>query len=150
MLKKDTSSKILAWYAASKEWISTIEFYLDSFFTMKNIIDRYLDKILKNENLDEIRECVMRLQDIRYSCSEALEKVKLHKGVLVEFQDKKLQPIASLEKEHLRLKKIMGTCHKNFKEIKNEVFSITEHTLQISKEENLAIELEKIKVARNN
>jgi hypothetical protein len=64
---------------------------------------------------------VIRLQDLSYKCNVGLEKGKLHTGFLEEFQDQKIAPTVLLEKEHLRLKKIMGAFQKYFNEIKNEV-----------------------------
>tara|TARA_R110000868_G_scaffold126481_6_gene333583 strand:- start:2282 stop:2764 length:483 start_codon:yes stop_codon:yes gene_type:complete len=149
VVKNVTSSKILPMYHEAKEWNSTMEFYSDSLLGLKNILDRYLDEILQHENLDEIRECAMLLQDLRYTSGLLLEEIKSHLGELAEFQDKEKEATPLLAKEHLELKKKLAVFQDDFKEIKKEIFSITEHAIEISKEEKLAVELEKIKVARN-
>ena len=148
--QKVNTSKSTIMYEEAKDWISTLEFHNDSLIGLKNIIDRYLDEMVLHENLDEIRECVMRLQEVRYTCRSLLKKVKSHQSLLIKQIDKKQEINLVLENSHQALNARLRVLKTKFHEIKNEVFFITEYAMEIDKEEKLTVELEKIKASRYN
>jgi hypothetical protein len=142
------SSKTARMYEESKEWISRIEFYNDSLIGLKNIIDSYLDEIIIRENLDEIRECVMRLQDFKYTCKLLLKEVQIHQSKLTKHLANKQVESLVLDKAHQIINAKLNGLTTEYYEMKNEVFFITEYAMEVDKEEKLTIELEKIKASR--
>ena len=50
---------------------------------LQQLLDRYFDEIVQNENLDEIRESLMRFQDLCYNCSRLKKRIKDHQRQLV-------------------------------------------------------------------
>ncbi len=51
---------------------------------LQELLDRYFDNIVQVGNLDEIRESLMRFQDLCYDCSRLKKRIKDHQRLLVD------------------------------------------------------------------
>ena len=115
------------------EWISEVKFYSEDLKFVQHITDCNLMEMVAHENLDEVREGIMRLQDITSEC-QAMEKA------LADFQGELAQSTsgkftADLAKEHTAIHQRIARLRANFYTVKNEIFGIAEHVLAIRKKD---------------
>lgn len=110
---------------------SELAFYSKDLRFLQQLLDRYFDEIVKNEHLDEIRESIMRFQDLCYNCDSLKKRVKDQQSHLIDI----IKAAASHDynailKEQSSIENGNVLLVKDFKMVKKEVLIIAEHVLQ--------------------
>lgn len=123
-------------YFKTEEYISELKFYRDDLTFLQHLLDKYFAQMIKIENLDEMRETMMRLQDIKYNGKILLENSEHHLLKITKLidnssktGDKEIYP------EHDVLEESVQSFKKKFRNTKTELFSIADHVLELQKKE---------------
>ncbi|MGB5498980.1 MAG: hypothetical protein WBM77_08640 [Maribacter sp.] len=98
---------------------------------LQQLLDRYFDELVKNENLDEMRESIIKFQDLCFDFDSLKKKVKDQQTHLIDIikvasrhdHDAILKEQSCIENRNLQL-------GKDFKIVKKEMLLLTEHMLQ--------------------
>lgn len=123
-----------AFYLKCENVKSELMFYTKDLRFLQKLLDRYFDEMVKNENLDEMRESLMRFQDLCYNCDRLKKRVKDQQSQLLDI----IKGISSYDHDNI-LKEQLGIIHlksvlmKDFKMVKKEMFTIADHVLQVKK-----------------
>ena len=102
---------------------------------LQQLLDRYFNEMVKFENLDEMRESLMRFQDLCYNCDRLKKRVKDQQSRILDIikRTTKNDPSVSL-KEQSAIEKLKSIFMKDFKMVKKEMLAIAEHAVQGTKE----------------
>ena len=122
-------------YLKCEEIKSELAFYTKDLRFLQQLLNRYFNEMVKNEPLDEIRESLMRFQDLCYNCDRLMKRVKdqqshlinLMKGISNQAHD-------TLLKEQFSIEKRSTLLTKNFNIVKKEMFTIADHVLESKKD----------------
>ncbi|MGB5666686.1 MAG: hypothetical protein WBM53_07550 [Maribacter sp.] len=119
-------------YSRCKDIETNLLFYKDDLQSLKNILDTNFDDLVKNENLDELRESLMALQDLSYDNTRLLKQVKILKTKLLDtINGSSNNNVSELLNETSKLEKKRKKFISNYKIIKKELFGIVDDVLQI-------------------
>lgn len=115
---------------------SELAFYLKDLRFLQQLLDRYFDEMVKNEHLDEMRESIMRFQDLCYNFDHLKKRVKDQQSHLIDI----IKVTASRDhntilKEQSSIENGNVLLVKDFKMVKKEMLIIAEQVLQ-EKEDN--------------
>lgn len=102
---------------------------------LQQLLDRYFDELVKNKNLDEMRESIMRFQDLCYNCDRFKKRVKDQQSHLLDV----IKGVSTTEpentlKEQAGIENRMSYLMKEFKMVKKEMFTIADHVIQAKKD----------------
>lgn len=104
---------------------------------LQQLLDRYFDEIVQNENLDEIRESLIRFQDLCYNCGRLKKRVKDQQNKLIEMiNGSPGHDPSTIKKEQSWIEKRKASLMKDFKVVKNEILIIADNVIQINKDNN--------------
>jgi len=118
-------------YSRCKDIEANLLYYKDDLQSLKNILDTNFDDLVKNENLDELRESTMALQDLSYDNNRLLKQVKILKTKLLEaIKGLSKNNVFELLNEKSKLEKKSKKFSANYKIIKKELFSLVDDVLQ--------------------
>lgn len=110
---------------------SDLTFYSKDLRFLQQLLDRYFDEMVKNEHLDEMRESIMRFQDLCYNCDHLKKSVKDQQSHLIDI----IKVTASHDhkailKEQRSIENDSVLFVKEFKMVKKEMLLIAEHVLR--------------------
>jgi len=121
-------------YLKCEEIKSELVFYTKDLRFLQQLLDRYFNEMVKNEPLDEIRESLMRFQDICYNCDRLMKRVKDQQSNLINLMKSTSdQAHDTLLKEQIKIENRSTLLNKNFKIVKKEMFTIADHVLETNK-----------------
>ncbi|MFX0557910.1 hypothetical protein ACOCEA_14010 [Maribacter sp. CXY002] len=144
------SEKAAEYYERVKSFISEFEFYKDDIRFIDILISRFLDDMLKHENLDELRESMIRLHRLKSLCNTLLKNLKQHLQNLGKISESTYKDkIDKLEESQNKLEETVKSFKNEFQNIKHEIYSFADDYLEIKKAEKQAIEEEKIRNSRD-
>lgn len=142
--------KLEKWNDELRGLISEVEFYKDDIKFIEVLINRFLKDMLKHENLDELRESMMRLQTLKTKCNTLLENLKQHRQNLDKISDMENEMnISKFEHSQNNLKENATTFRLEFQNVKQEIYRFADDYLEIKKDIESAVEEEKIRNSRN-
>ncbi|MBD1261041.1 hypothetical protein HZY62_10615 [Maribacter polysiphoniae] len=102
---------------------------------LQQLLDRYFDEIVQNENLDEVRESLMRFQDLCYTCGRLKKRLKDHQnrlgGIIKGASD--YDPRA-IYKEQSWIKKNITSLITDFVAVEKEILIIADGVIQVGKD----------------
>lgn len=120
-----------ALYLDVEKWISKLLLHTDELKFLQNLIDRYFTELLEHENLDEMRESIIRLQDMKYRCDKLVVRTEKHRGNISRaLENKGLVAAKNILPEHVKLQGDIAIFSKGLNSVKKEVFFITELVLE--------------------
>lgn len=122
-------------YSETEKWISDLGFYADELQFFKKLHNLYFSEMVENENLDEIREEVIRFQEVRFAHEKLVNKTKAHLHQLVLAINANDPNSHAIQQKHKTLQQDIEVFVLNFKANKKELFSITQNVLENQKEE---------------
>ncbi|NNK18578.1 MAG: hypothetical protein HKP49_05445 [Maribacter sp.] len=121
-------------YLKCEEIKSELVLYTKDLRFLQQLLDRYFNEMVKNEPLDEIRESLMRFQDICYNCDRLMKRVKDQQSNLINLMKSTSdQGHDTLLKEQMNIENRSTLLNKNFKIVKKEMFTIADHVLETKK-----------------
>lgn len=110
---------------------SDLAFYSKDLRFLQQLLDRYFDEMVKIEHLDEMRESILRFQDLCYYCDRLKKRVKDQQTRLIDI----IKAVASHDhnavlKEQSSIENGNVLLVKDFKMVKKEMLILAEHVLQ--------------------
>lgn len=102
---------------------------------LQRLLDRYFDEIVHNGNLDEVRESLMRFQDICYTSGHLKKRLKDHQkrlgGIIKGASD--YDPRA-IYKEQSWIKRNIASLITDFVAVEKEILIIADGVIQAGKD----------------
>ncbi|EAR01747.1 hypothetical protein [Maribacter sp. HTCC2170] len=122
-------------YSKCEDLKTELMFYSKDLRFLQQLLDRYFDEMVQNENLDEMRESLMRFQDLCYNCDRLKKRVKDQQKRLIDLMkgEKSLSHEALLL-EQSSIEKSKTSLMGDFKMVKKEILTIADHVLQVKKD----------------
>ena len=104
---------------------------------LQQLLGRYFDEIVHTENLNGVRESLMRFQDLCYNCGRLKKRVEDQHQTLVDIINGALDydPI-SVQKEQTWIEKCKSSLIKDCKTVKKEILNIANEVIQLNKDNN--------------
>ncbi len=121
-------------YWEADNWVNHLTFYKDELLFLQRLLDRYFEDLIQYQNLDEIREEVMRFQDLKYTCNKLLANTREHRYQLALAIDEKDTEHGFTRRTHLGLQEKLQDFTLGFKTTKKEIQSITQELMESLKE----------------
>lgn len=119
-------------YWETDNWVTHLSFYEDELRFLEKLLDRYFEEMVQYQNLDEIREEVMRFQDLKYTCTKLMANTREHRNQLALVMDKNDDGHGSIQQTHFRLGKNLQDFTMGFITTKKEIQYITRELLMES------------------
>ncbi len=142
--------KLVKWNDELRGLISEVEFYKDDIKFIEMLINRFLEDMLKHENLDELRESMMRLHTLKTKCNTLLKGLKHHRQNLNKISNVENEKnISKFENLQNNLTEDVTGFRLEFQNVKQEIYRFADDYLEIKKDIENAIEEEKIRSSRN-
>ena len=119
------------YYTNCEKVKSDLALYSKDLRFLQQLLDRYFDEMVKNEHLDEIRESIIRFQDLCYDCGRLKKRVKDQQSHLLDIiKGASSYNNDTILKEQSSIENINVLLVKDFKMVKKEMLIIAEHVLQ--------------------
>jgi hypothetical protein len=123
-------------YTKCEKVKSDLVLYSKDLLFLQQLLDTYFDEMVKNEHLDEIRESLIRFQDLCYDCDRLKKRVKDQQSHLIEIikgasphdHNAILIEQSGIENRNARIVK-------ELKMVKKEILLISENVLQEKKDD---------------
>ncbi|MCP4977784.1 MAG: hypothetical protein GY931_16665 [Maribacter sp.] len=127
------------YYLQCEKVKSDLVIYSKDLRFLQQLLNRYFDEMVKNGNLDEMRESLMRFQDLCYDCDRLKKRVKDQQSRLLDtIKGASSSDPDSILKEQSSIENRKSTLLKEFKMVKKEMYALADHVIQANKEnENL-------------
>lgn len=121
-------------YWEADNWVSHLAFYKDELQFLQKHLDRYFEDMVQYQNLDEIREEVMRFQDLKYTCNKLLTNTREHRYQLALAIDEKDTEHNLSQQTHLGLQEKLQDFTLGFTTTKREIRYITKELMESLKQ----------------
>ncbi len=127
------------YYTQCEKVKSDLVIYSKDLRFLQQLLDRYFDELVKNENLDEMRESLMRFQDLCYDCDRLKKRVKDQQRHLLDtIKGTSAYDPNTILQEQSGIENRKSTLMKEFKTVKKEMFALADQVIQANKDnENL-------------
>ena len=114
---------------------SDLVFYSKDLHFLQQLLDKYFDEMVKNEHLDEIRESLIRFQDLCYDCDCLKKRVKDQQSHLIDIiKGASSHDHNAILMEQSGIENRNALLLKELKIVKKEMFAIAEDSLQDKKD----------------
>lgn len=118
-------------YILTEHWLSDLQFYKGELKFLNHLFDKYFIMIVHKENLDEIRELASYLSNVSEQCDILIERTTEHLHHLSELIDDPFKYDSNkFRNEHENLENKMAALVKQFREVKTEVFTVSEDVIE--------------------
>lgn len=121
-------------YWEADNWVNHLTFYEDELQFLQKLLDRCFEDLVQYQNLDEVREEVMRFQDLKYSCSKLLANSREHRYQLALAIDEKDAEHGMTQQTHLGLQEKLQDFTLAFTTTKKEIQGITKELVESLKQ----------------
>jgi len=142
----DIMNSSIDWQAYYKECEtvkSELMIYSKDLRFLQQLLDRYFDKMIEIENLDEMRESLMLFQDVCYNCGRLKKRVKDQQKSLIEIiKGSNVYDQNTILDNQRAIKTSKLTLMDDFKMVKKEMYLIADHIIKVKKDnENLSFQV---------
>lgn len=121
-------------YWEADNWVNHLTFYEDELQFLQKLLDLYFEDLVQYQNLDEIREEVMRFQDLKYTCSKLLANTREHRHQLALAINEKDTEHGFTRQTHLGLQEKLQDFTLGFNTTKKEIQYITKELVESLKQ----------------
>lgn len=134
----ENSERLVNWktyYLKCENVKSDLAFYAGDLKFLQKLLDTHFEEMVKNRNLDEMRESLIRFQDLCYNYGCLKKRVKDQLGNLISMTKNtlKINPDILIN-EQIEIEKKMAQLTRDFRIVEKEMLSIADHLLEIKKE----------------
>ncbi|GGD43340.1 hypothetical protein [Muriicola marianensis] len=117
-------------YILVNHWKSDLEFYKEDIQFLQQLIQKYLIWITKKENMERVNEIRKKEHELQLRCRQLQDSVKDHLGVIVDaIQGKRTVSGEEFRTHHSQMEREYAAFIKDFREIRKEVFKVTEYVI---------------------
>lgn len=119
-----------AFYVVTKNWQSDLAFYSDEMKFFKGLVNKYFMWLIKDESLLIAEELIAKLMKIEREKNEIITKIELHLQHIKSLLEKNISKEDQYAAEHGDLEIDMTVFTKRFRDLKKEVFRVTEEIME--------------------
>ncbi len=117
---------------------SDLMFYAGDLQFLQNLLDTHFEEMVKNGNLDEMRESLIRFQDLCYNYGRLKKRIKDQLRNLISIINGSIKSnLDVLINEQTEIEKKTALLTTNFKLVEKEILSIADHSLGVKKEDEI-------------
>ena len=121
-------------HVITEHWQSDLEFYGDEIKFMQNLISKYFMLLVKEESSEHLQHLVSRMLIIDKNHGSLKDQASKHLSHIAEaVKNSFSQDGQEFRSEHADLEDEFTNFVKDFKALKKDVFTVTEHILQTEK-----------------
>lgn len=125
-------------YVLTEYWNSDMNYYIDEFRFLRNLIGRYFIWLVNNENIGQARAIYNKIVEAEQQKDQIHDKIRRHMQRLSDLaKDPDAHGEEEFRNEHARLEEEVAELAKKFRSIKKEVFDISEHIIESEKLQHL-------------
>ena len=125
-------------HALTTHWQSDMAYFGDELRFIDLLIDKYFTSLVDKENIAVTKEVAAKLSDIKKIFESLYQKVLKH---LRHIENLMVDPFASdasaFRNEHTMLEDELAAFVKNFRDIKQRVFQLTDRVVKTEKQKHL-------------
>lgn len=126
------NDEIKTLYVVAEYWQSDLKFFDNELRFLRSLIDKYYPQFVDNKNINKTSEIAARLTQIDKNREELGQKVNGHLKQMtnsVKFQSGK----SDYRETHGKLETATAEFLKKFREVKKQVFELTENIMESEK-----------------
>lgn len=128
-------------YILTEHWQADVRFYKDELRFLRDLVDKYFMWLIEKEHIDNLQEKAGRLLNADKQCDELAQKITKHLTHLNELQQNAFShDEQQFRNEHGKLEDEIADFAKLFRDLKKDVFKITEEVLESEKLKHLLTE----------
>ncbi len=121
-------------YAITQHWYSDVKFFEDELNFFGLLIDKNLLLLIDPKNIEQTRAMVSLVSTLEKDRVLLEESITLHKQHIADLiENPFVQSVHNYREDHARLENKFTTFVKQFRNIKSEVFKITERAIRSEK-----------------
>jgi hypothetical protein len=136
--KEDLFQSWTALFVLTKHWLSDMKFFRSELNFLNTLIDRYLLKLVEEDNVSTIAPLALALSRLESRSHELGQKIMKHLQHIQELiEDPFSHDSQTAKDEHLALENELVDFVKNFRITKAEIFTSAEHVLKSEKAKHL-------------
>lgn len=127
-----------ALFAITKHWVSDLQFFDDELAFFRNLIDKYFLWLIGEKNIEDTRlvtTALVKLENQRLILEQNVSQHLHHLANLLE--NPFPHDAQECKVEHAALENSMAAFMKDFRNIKKEVFKVSEHAIVSEKARHL-------------
>jgi hypothetical protein len=125
-------------HALTTHWQSDMVFFGDELRFIDLLIDKYFTSLVDNENIAVTKDVAAKLSDIKKTYESLYQKILKH---LRHIENLMVNPFAldvsAFRNEHATLEDELVAFVKNFRDIKQRVFQLTDRVVKTEKQKHL-------------
>ncbi len=137
----ENSDRLVDWkayYLKCENAKSNLVFYAGDLQFLQKLLDTHFEEMVKNGNLDEMRESLIRFQDLCYNYGRLKKRVKDQQGNLISIIEGSLKINSDiLINEQTEIENKMALLTTDFKLVEKEILSIADHLLGHKKKDEI-------------
>ena len=132
------TASIESLYALTEHWESDMQFYTDEIAFLQGLFDKYFVLMSREDKIDLVQAEANELLKLNDTCDELKKRMKKHQLHLEELEENAFShDEQSFRDEHGKLEDDFSAFVKRFREVKKNVFTISEEAMEVSKESHL-------------
>ena len=117
-------------HTLSLHWKSDLAFYMDELRFLRKLIDKYFVWLMEDESVKSTQDLLNRLTKIHYRAEDIVSSIEKHvKHIVKEMKFPLVKNDSTFRKEHAELENLVTTFLKDFRQLKKEVFELTENVM---------------------
>jgi hypothetical protein len=121
-------------HAAARHWHSDVKFWEDEINFFRLLLDKHLMVLIDPKNVGQTRVMILHLRELEAARLLLDDRISNHSQHVADLiKSSFVQRVPDGEAEHARLKLEVAAFLKKFRDVKNEVFRITEHAVHSDK-----------------
>ncbi len=121
-------------HVLARHWQSDLEFYGDEIRFLCGLIDKYFIWLSEDENINLVRALSEKLLKLSTERKELSEKISAHLSQLARVIENVFpREEAQFRNEHVQLESRLSDFLKTFREVKKQVFAVTEQVMEEEK-----------------
>ncbi|MDX2173623.1 MAG: hypothetical protein SFY56_10900 [Bacteroidota bacterium] len=125
-------------YALSEHWLTDLEFFKDELNFLDILIGKYFLMMLKNESVDKIHNITSKISGLIKEQQVLTEKINKHLKDLSLLMENAFNTSEQwFRNDHVDLEERLTLFTDNFRNIKKEIFMITEYVIENQKLKHL-------------
>ena len=125
-------------HALATHWKSDMDFFEDELRFIDVLIDKYFKALIEQENLGKIKVLAGKLRDVRSDRDVLAQRISSHMHHIEDLMVNSFaHDASSFRKEHEILEDDLAKFVKSFRQIKHEVFQLTEAIARTEKGKHL-------------
>ena len=117
-----------------KHWQSDVAFFQDEIYFLATLMDTYLKWLMIDENIGRTRVVASQVAKTGNECKLLDQQLRRHlEAISSAIKERSPEADKELMQEQERLESVFTKYVKEFREIKKEVFSLTERVMESEK-----------------